>query len=144
MHVNEICSWQLDTASPQESVLDVARRMNDRNVGAIVVVDDDKQPVGIVTDRDITLRVTAQGRAPSIHIAEVMTSNPVTISEIATPREALYAMRSGSFRRLPVVNSNHEAVGIVTLDDVLEMFVGFLKDIDSVLQTEGPQALANE
>ena len=96
MHVNEICTWQLDTASPHEKVLDVARRMNDRNVGALVVVDADNRAVGIVTDRDITVRVTAQGRdAISLPISEVMTPQPETVSEMTTVREALYAMRAG-------------------------------------------------
>jgi signal-transduction protein with cAMP-binding, CBS, and nucleotidyltransferase domain len=144
MHVNEICTWQLDKAAPQETVLDVARRMNDRNVGAIVVVDDDNRAVGIVTDRDITIRVTAQGRDPiSIPVSKVMTSEPVTVSEMTTAREALYAMRAGCFRRLPVVNNQHQVVGIVTLDDLLQLFASFLTDVHSILQTEGPSALAD-
>lgn len=145
MHVNEICTWQLDKASPQEKVLDVARRMNDRNVGALVVVDDDNRAVGIVTDRDITIRVTAQGRdAISLPISEVMTSQPETVSEMTTAREALYAMRAGGFRRLPVVNKAHEVVGIVTLDDLLKLFASFLQDVHAVVKTEGPAALADK
>ena len=145
MHVNEICTWQVDKASPEEKVLDVARRMNDRNVGALVIVDDDDRAVGILTDRDITIRVTAQGLdGISLPISEVMTPQPVTVSEITTAREALYAMRAGGFRRLPVVNRQREVVGIVTLDDLLELFASFLTDVHSVVKTEGPSALADE
>ncbi len=144
MHVSEICTRQLDTASPLETVLDVARRMNDRNVGALVIVDAERKAVGIVTDRDITVRVTAQGRdAISTPISKVMTANPNTVSEVATTQEALYAMRAGGFRRLPVVNNKHEVVGIVTLDDLLQLLASFLTDMHSVLQQEGPTALAD-
>jgi CBS domain-containing protein len=145
MHVNEICTWQVDKASADETVLDVARRMNDRNVGALVIVDEDDRAVGIVTDRDITTRVTAQGRdAISLAVSKVMTPKPVTVSEVTTAREALHAMRAGGFRRLPVVNREKEVVGIVTLDDLLELFASFLTDVHSVLQTEGPSALADK
>lgn len=145
MHVNEICTWQLDKAAPQETVLDIARRMNDRNVGALVIVDDDDRAVGIVTDRDITIRVTAQGRdAIALPISEVMTPEPETVSEMTTAREALYAMRAGGFRRLPVVNNQKQVVGIVTLDDLLELFASFLKDVHSVVKAEGPSALADK
>ena len=145
MHLNEICTWQLDKATPQETILDAARRMNDRNVGALVVVDENNRAVGILTDRDITTRVTAQGRdATSLRISEVMTPEPITVSEITSARDALHAMRAGGFRRLPVVNSQREVVAIVTLDDLLTLFAGFLADVHSVLKKEGPSALANE
>ena len=119
--------------------------MNDRNVGALVVVDGENRAVGIVTDRDITIRVTAQGRNPvSTTVAEIMTNNPITALEISTAREALFAMRAGRFRRLPVVDHDHQIVGIVTLDDLLDMFATFLSDVHAVIQTERPAALAED
>ena len=63
MSAGSICSREVDTANYSESVLDAATRMRDRQVGALIVVDD-MTPVGILTDRDLTVRVLAAGLDP--------------------------------------------------------------------------------
>ena len=65
MSAGSICSREVDTANYSETVLDAARRMRDRQVGALIVVDD-MTPVGILTDRDLTVRVLAVGETSLI------------------------------------------------------------------------------
>ena len=123
MFVSEICSWQLDTAEATEGIVVAARRMNDRNVGALVVVAENGKPVGMITDRDITIRVTALGRdATRMNVGDVMSTDVVTVDEASSIGQGLQLMRAGGFRRLLVVNRGGQAIGIVTLDDIFAMF----------------------
>jgi CBS domain-containing protein len=138
MSAGRICSRDVDTASYDESVLDAARRMRDRQVGTVIVVDE-MRPVGIVTDRDLTVRVLALGLDPQrTRVSEVMTPSPTTIREEDSIEAALGYMRAGRFRRLPVVGRDGRLLGILALDDVLELVAEELADIGQLLKREAP------
>jgi CBS domain-containing protein len=107
------------TVAPSAPVADVARQMKEQGVGAVVVAFDEK-PVGIVTDRDLVLRVLDDGRDPRrTEIQEVMSAPVFTLPESASAQEAAASMREHQVRRLPVVDSDGRLAGIVTLDDLL-------------------------
>lgn len=106
-------------AAPAATVAEVLRLMEAQNVGSVVLVVDDK-PAGIVTDRDLALRVLGRGRDPAATlVAEVMTRPVVTAPDWLEPLEAAAKMRDHGIRRLPVVRSEGQLQGIVTLDDLL-------------------------
>ena len=65
MSVGRICVREVDLTSPDESTRVAARRMHDRKVGTLVVCNPSRQPVGILTDRDLAVRVVAEGRDPA-------------------------------------------------------------------------------
>lgn len=112
--------------------------MRDRQVGALIVVDD-MTPVGILTDRDLTVRVLAAGLDPqATRVSQVMTPSPTTIREDDSIQAGVSYMRAGRLRRLPVVGHNGRLVGILALDDVLELVAGELADIGQVLKREAP------
>jgi CBS domain-containing protein len=143
MSAGRICLREEDIAEPRESVFEAARRMRERRVGTLVIVDDVGKPIGLVTDRDIALRVVAVGGDPrAMSVGEVMTENPKTVSESAPIESALSLMRSGSFRRLPVVNQDGKLVGILSLDDVLGLLAEEFALIGGLLQREAPDAAA--
>lgn len=102
-----------------EPVLDAARVMNERHIGALVVIRDGKV-VGIFTERDILTRVVAQEKEPSkIHVEEVM-SSPVACCTSETPRaECRRVMRTRRIRHLPVVDDG-QLKGIVSIGDLVE------------------------
>ena len=138
MSTGKICSRDVDTAHYAENVLDSARRMRDRQVGTLIVVDD-MRPVGILTDRDLTVRVLAAGLDPqATRVSEVMTPSPTTIGEDDSIETAVGYMRAGRFRRLPVVGRDGRVVGILALDDVLELVAEELADIGQLLKREAP------
>jgi CBS domain-containing protein len=102
---------------PNASVLEAARHMRDRRVGAVLVVEEDDKLVGIFTGRDAVARVLAEGKDPAAtRLAEVMTSDPSSLSPSHTAIEALRLMQDARCRHLPIV---HEVrvVGIVSHGD---------------------------
>jgi CBS domain-containing protein len=95
--------------------------MKQYNVGTLVVLEG-KAPIGIVTDRDLVLRVMATGDVPQeIEVRSVMTSNLICVPEHTPLEDAMNLMRGYQIRRLVVVNEAEELAGIFTLDDMLEL-----------------------
>ena len=105
------------TATPEASAVSVARQMRDSRVGSVVVVDPAGSPVAMVTDRDLAVRVFAEGVDPSAAVGE-HASRPLVCGEPAMELdEAAALMVRHRVRRLPVVDAGSLA-GIVTLDDI--------------------------
>lgn len=140
MSVGRICVREVDIAERAESVLQAAQRMFDRDVGTLVIVDHDRRPVGLVTDRDIALRATATGRDPTtIRVAEIMTVDPQTVTEDTPIETALSLMRSAACRRLVVVDATGRLAGILSLDDVLGLLAEEFTTIGTLLERIAPQ-----
>jgi CBS domain-containing protein len=102
---------------PTAMVLEAARQMRERRVGATLVMDGDARLVGIFTGRDAVDRVLAEGRDPTVTtLAEVMTRNPYTLTPQHNAIEALRRMQDARCRHLPIVREG-ELVGIVSHGD---------------------------
>jgi CBS domain-containing protein len=102
----------------RRTVLEAARFMMEHNVGALPVMRDG-QLAGIFSERDVMNRVVAVGRTPgTTEIAEVMTTNPRSVSAHETVEECLFIMREFGFRHLPIVEGK-ELRGLVSLRDIL-------------------------
>jgi len=105
------------TAAPEASAISVARQMRDNHVGSVVIVDPTGAPVAMITDRDLAMRVFAEGVDPESAVGEYA-SRPLICGEPAMQlEEAAALMVSHRVRRLPVVDGDRLA-GIVTLDDI--------------------------
>lgn len=143
MTVGRLCVRDVDVAEPNESVQVAARRMHSRNVGTLVVLDPAKKPIGLVTDRDLTVRVLAEGRDGSqVTVDEVMTQDIRAVDEDCPVEAALEAMRAGPFRRVPVVDKKGELVGLLSIDDVLDLLAEEFQSIRRLLNKESPNELA--
>ena len=139
MSVGSICRREVFVASVGESALAVAERMREHNVGTVVVLDERKKPVGVVTDRDLVLRVMAERRDPArTPVMHAMTVAPRSISETTPIELALGIMRSGKFRRIPVVAEDGSLAGILALDDVLELLAEEFQEIGGLLAAVEP------
>jgi len=113
--------------------------MHEYQVGTLVIVDSDKRPVGIVTDRDLVIRVLGPGMDPhQTRVDQVMTRDPQTVTEKTPIEQALSLMRSGAFRRLPVVGHDGTLVGLVSLDDILGLLAEEFSGIGALLEDEAP------
>jgi CBS domain-containing protein len=140
MSVGRICLRSVDLADASESVVGAARRMGERGVGTLVVVDQSGRPVGIVTDRDLCLRVLAEGRdVAATRVADVMTATPRTVSEETPIEAALSLMKAGGFRRVPVVDASGALVGILSLDDVLALLAEEFALIGKLIERAAPR-----
>jgi len=119
MKVKEIMSRDVDVVSPETTLRDAAERMSALDVGALPVCDKNRL-VGMITDRDITVRATADGLDPfATQVGEVMSKDElVTCFENEEIEAAAQKMRDKQVRRLPVLNEERNLVGIVSLGDV--------------------------
>jgi CBS domain-containing protein len=102
------------TVEPSDTIGEAAEKMNDGNVGAVVVVEDMVRIVGIVTERDLMRAVAARARAAEARVRHWMTPDPVTIEPETSIEEAAEIMFSRNFRHLPVVKDGRP-LGIVSL-----------------------------
>ena len=116
--VNEIMSVAVQVITPEATLQQAARMMLELDVGALPVCRD-VTLLGMVTDRDITVRGVAAGLMPDTAcVAEVMTTTLEFCTEDQDPEEVMRTMGQAQVRRLPVVNMEGELVGIVSLGDM--------------------------
>mgnify|MGYP001294117905 CR=1 FL=1 len=100
------------------TALEAAKEMFDRNVAALIVVDDEGSLKGILTERDMTRRVLAKDRDSSeTKLSDIMTREPDTLSPKDTAVQALELMRKHNYRHIPVVDGN-QVVGMVSIRDL--------------------------
>ena len=116
--VRDVMTVNPETVSQQDNILQAARIMRDSDTGVVPVVDG-KKIIGLITDRDIVVRGVADGKNPSdMHVTDIMTRSIRSLSEDDTVDDALNLMSSAQVRRLPVVNSANDLVGIVSMGDI--------------------------
>ncbi|HVS30699.1 MAG TPA: CBS domain-containing protein [Thermoanaerobaculia bacterium] len=117
-HIREVMTPNPECVTDKDTLLQAARIMRDKDTGVVPVVDG-KKIVGLITDRDIVIRAIAEGKnIGDVRVSEVMTKNVKSVKEDSTVDEVLSLMGSAEIRRLPVVNTNNELVGIVSIGDV--------------------------
>jgi CBS domain-containing protein len=118
MNVSEIMTTDVRMIGPQESLQLAAQLMDQLGVGALPVCEG-RRLLGMVTDRDITVRGTAAGLAPGeAHVSDVMTAGTEWCTEDQDTEEVMRVMGEAQVRRLPVINAQREVVGIVSLGDL--------------------------
>ena len=124
MNLSDICTRAIVTCDRKMGAQAVARAMRERHVGDVIVVDPCEggvTPVGIVTDRDLVVKLIAPGLDPAEYCAEdLMSGDVVTATGSETVFDAIWHMRRSSVRRLPVVDARNRLQGLVTLDDLTD------------------------
>ena len=117
-HIRDVMTPNPSCVSEKDSIRDVARIMAREDTGVVPVVDG-KKVIGMITDRDIVVRLIAEGKDPSnTRVNEAMTKSVRSVREDAQINEVLNLMGNADIRRVPVVNQNDEIVGIVSLGDI--------------------------
>jgi CBS domain-containing protein len=133
--ISEVMTRGVEVIRPAETLQRAAQRMDELNVGALPVCDG-VTLVGMITDRDITVRATAAGLDPNeTPVSDVMTEQTRWCTEEQSIDEVMRQMSDVQIRRLPVLNGAHELVGIVSLGDLAVRqsghIDGALRDISS-------------
>jgi CBS domain-containing protein len=141
MTAGTLCSRAVVTAAPRETVRIAARRMADNDMGTLVVVGDDPdRPIGVLTDRDITIRCIAKGGDPdTMPVGKVMSTPVQTVSEDATVEDAVSNMAIAGTRRVVVTGDDGVMVGILSLDDVLDVLSLDAQSIGRLVEKQNPR-----
>lgn len=113
--VGDFMSENVETCSVLDNMYEVAVKMREWNVGAIPIMDGEKL-AGIITDRDIVIRGTAEKKPGSTKVEEIMTVELITVGPDSSTEEAVKLLAKHQIRRLPVVENN-KLLGIVSLGD---------------------------
>lgn len=138
MPISDIARTGVITIHRDQSAGNLATVMKEEDVGSVVVEADDV-PVGIVTDRDLTLQVLEPRADPrEVTVGDIMTPNPNTAHVDDSVLDVTEAMYRAEIRRLPVVDDDGELAGIVTLDDLVILFADELGDLAGVIEAESP------
>jgi len=117
--VHQFMSKNVLTLDKSVSVQEAAEKMKSLKVGCVIILDN-KNPVGIITERDFVTKVVAEGRPLFTEISEVMSSPLITIDSEETVWEASELMKEKQIHKLPV-KENEQIVGIVTTTDIVKI-----------------------
>lgn len=124
------------TVDRDHTALRAARLMKEKNVGSVVVVDEKGRPVGIVTDRDVALKVVAEGKSPETPVDEIMSHPVFAVSRDALVFDTLREMARRHVHRMPVIDDEtKQLVGVVTAETALMLLTTELANIAEVMST---------
>jgi CBS domain-containing protein len=140
MSLSRFCRKKLVSLPPEASARDAAERMREHHVGAVIVTEGEV-PIGIVTDRDLVMRVIVARKDPATTaVREVMSGDVVTVREDEQLDDVVQRMRAAKVRRLPIVSAaGGRLVGVVALDDVAVLLAAELQEAASAVRGDrGP------
>jgi len=119
MKLSSIMTGGIETIPPQASLAEAAKKMASQDIGSLPVCSDRRRVVGIITDRDITVRAVARGMDPNqTRVEEVMTRDVLSCPSDAEVEDACALMEKRQVRRLLVTGDDDTPVGIVSLGDI--------------------------
>src|SRR4051795_6829716 len=114
----EVMTGGAECVGENDTIADVAKRLSELDVGAMPICGEDDRLKGMITDRDIVVKVLAQGKDPAkVKVGEFAQGKPVTIGADDSIEEALDVMSEHKVRRLPVIDG-HDCVGVISQADV--------------------------
>ncbi len=140
MTAGAVCVRDVVIATPEMSISEVARLMREYHVGTLVVVDDKagkNTPIGMVTDRDLVIEVLAEGvETQSVTAGDVMSRDLLTANESDSLWDVIRRMRGHGVRRVPVVDRDRSLVGILSVDDMVQLLGEELGALAGLFGTE--------
>lgn len=142
--IADVMTRGVEVIAPDATLQMAAKMMDDLNVGALPVCDN-RRLVGMITDRDITVRATASDLRPSeVRVSDIMTEHPRWCLESQTLEEVAQQMSDIQVRRIPVLDQDNELIGIVSLGDIAvrepEAVQDVLREISTPAEPDRPAA----
>ena len=142
MSLQNYCRKPLIKVAPETNITEACHLMEQNNIGCLVAEKDGKL-CGIVTDRDIALRVAGAKRDPDkTTVKDIMTPDPIRISADKNLQQLTAMMHAYHVRRVSIVNGFDTALGIVTLDDLIAQLGDEMSEIGKAISEEFPQGNA--
>jgi CBS domain-containing protein len=140
MSIGEYCQRDVRTIDVGASLREAARRMADEGVGCLVAVQG-TAPRGVLTDRDLAMRVLREGIDPDQgRVADVLAEDPLVVHAASPLRAASALMRRRAVRRLPVLDEQERLVGVIALDDLLGLLARELAGLADAVAAQAPRA----
>ncbi len=140
MNASELCTREVVFTQPGHTVYHAAELMRRFDVGDVVVIQEEgnfRRPVGMLTDRDIAVRVVAQGFDPrKLDVDEVMGQDIVTVHESMSINQVGRKMYAHGVRRTPVVDDHDNLVGIISIDDLVDLLSEELSTLAGLLKRQ--------
>jgi CBS domain-containing protein len=129
MLAKEVMKTEVVTISPSAPITEAALSMREEDIGALVVVNDEGRPAGIITDRDIVVSVVADSKNPvEISVEDVMSRQLIVVQEDTSIFEILKILAKNNIRRVPVMRRG-KLVGIVSVDDLVVVITTELSNL---------------
>jgi CBS domain-containing protein len=142
MSLQNYCRKPVVRISPETNITEACQLMEQNNIGCLIAEREGKL-CGIVTDRDIALRVTGAKRDPDkTKVKDIMTPDPIRISVDKDLHHLTELMHAYNVRRVPIVNDFDTTLGIVTLDDLIALFGEEMSEIGKAISEEFPRGNA--
>lgn len=136
MPIDRLIQRPVKTLGPNDSCTEAAALMRDENIGAVVVADEGRV-LGVVTDRDLVVRVMATGEDPeAVPLRDVMSGSPVFLSAARSLDQVINSMRDLAVRRVPIVDDDGQLKGLVSMDDLLILLADQLGSLATVIRKE--------
>ena len=136
MNAGELCSRDVVVAYRDTGLIEAAKLMREHHIGSLVVVGErlsEKLPIGMITDRDIVVAAVAKEVDPrTLTVGDVMSAGALVVREQDGITDALRMMREKGVRRIPVVSDKGALVGILAIDDILELVA---EEMDAFVKT---------
>ncbi|MGZ5006549.1 MAG: CBS domain-containing protein [Methylobacter sp.] len=136
MSIGEFCNREVLFATREMSLPEAAQLMREYHVGDLVIVDEidgKRVPVGIITDRDMVIGIIAQSLdINEFSVGDVMGPQLVSVEENEGVFETIRLMRSHGIRRIPVVNRERGLIGIVSVDNILDLLAEEINELAKV------------
>jgi CBS domain-containing protein len=140
MTIGTLCTHKVITVDRGIDIAAAANVMRENHIGYLIVTDAGAgggSPIGVITDRDIVIKVTAKDVDPhSLTVGDVMTPEPLTAAEDDGVSETLHRMRRLGVRRVPVVGARGQISGVLSLDDVIDHLVAQMADVAGSITSE--------
>ena len=143
MKVGEYCKRAVVAIAASADAAEAAKLMREEHVGFLIVHhegDSLQRPIGVLTDRDLVLGVMARDVDPhSVTVNDVMTRQPLIANDTDELSDMLQAMRMAGIRRVPVVDVRGALLGIMAIDDAIDVVTGLMCDIAGSIKSEQRQ-----
>lgn len=142
MPVGDYCQRDVRTIDARDTLRSAAKRMAEEGVGSLVVLQG-RQPRGMLTDRDVALRVLREGLDPdATAVIDAIGGDPILIHETSPLRAAAALMRRCAVRRVPVVDASESLVGVIAADDLLRLIAAELSGLAGAVASQAPAGTA--
>ena len=136
--VSDLVATDIVTARPDEQVTDIVRKMATENVGSVVIVQHDR-PVGIITDRKITLALDESPDISRMQVSDLMTEDVFTVPENTNVFDLIRELSDRGVRRAPVIDDRGNLRGIVSLDDVIVLLAEEFHNVGQIIRKQSPR-----